>query len=186
MSSRSAVLVLAGGRSRRMGQDKSRLPFEGSTLLDWQKQRLAELGLPVYHSGPDGIPDDLPGFPGPLAGMLSAARAQPDIDLWLVMPVDMPQVSPALLKPLLESAERERRPVAYEGYPLPLALPVYEAMIAQLRAWLTDPDGPRSIRHLHKTFNGLWQTAPQAEDELINLNTPDDWWRYTTTAGDSA
>lgn len=186
MASRSAVLVLAGGRSRRMGQDKSHLPVEGSTLLAWQKQRLSELGLPVYHSGPDGIPDCLPGYLGPLVGMLSAARARPEVDLWLVIPVDMPQVSPALLKPLLEKAEKGRQPVAYESYPLPLALPVHQAMIAQLNAWLADPDGPRSIRHLHKTFNGLWQTVPQAEDELINLNTPDDWRRFTATAGDSA
>lgn len=173
-----------------MGQDKAGLLFNGHSLLSWQKQRLAALGLPVYHSGPTGFPDAQPGYLGPLAGMVSAARAEPAITTWLVVPVDMPRVSPAVLRPLLETAERERCPVAYQSYPLPLALPVSREQLEQMDAWLADPDGPRSIRHLHQSFHGLWLPTPHTAEELINLNTPEDWRRFLAAsgfpAGDSA
>lgn len=190
MRAHFAVLVLAGGRSRRMGRDKARLPVQGTTLLDWQKQRFAMLGLPVYHSGPDGIPDERPGYPGPLAGIAAAARAHPEINAWLVVPVDMPGLDPERLRPLMDALAEAPRPVAYRDCPLPLGLPVVDGVIDWIETWLADPDGPRSIRHLHRVFDGHWLAAPEAPDELTNLNTPDDWHRFLATAplpaGDSA
>ncbi|GGX38059.1 molybdenum cofactor guanylyltransferase [Saccharospirillum salsuginis] len=190
MNAHSAVLVLAGGRSRRMGRDKAGLPVHGTTLLDWQKRRLEALDLPVYHSGPGGIPDQHADFPGPLAGMAAAARAHPEIGAWLVVPVDMPGLNPEHLRPLLASMAEVARPVAYRDTPLPLGLPILEGLLDRIDTWLADPDGPRSIRHLHRTFDGLWLPTPEAGDELINLNTPDEWQRFLATAslpaGDSA
>ena len=34
------AILLAGGKSRRMGCDKAMLPFEGGTLLEWQIRKL--------------------------------------------------------------------------------------------------------------------------------------------------
>jgi len=190
MTVQTAVLVLAGGRSRRMGRDKAQLPIAGSTLLDWQKRRFGTLGLRVYHSGPGGILDARSDYPGPLAGMAAAVRAYPDIAAWLVVPVDMPGLDPERLRPLLASMAEDPRPVAYRDTPLPLGLPIIEGLIDRIDAWLADPDGPRSIRHLHRAFDGIWLPTPDAADELTNLNTPDDWHRFlamaSPPAGDSA
>ena len=39
------AILLAGGKSRRMGCDKAMLPFEGGTLLEWQIRKLRQLHL---------------------------------------------------------------------------------------------------------------------------------------------
>ena len=78
-------IVLAGGRARRMGgADKAMVVLAGRTLLDrviglarpqvsalaisanGDPRRFDRFGLPV-------LADDLPGFPGPLAGILPPA-----------------------------------------------------------------------------------------------------------------
>ena len=40
-----SAAVLAGGLSSRMGRDKAALPFGGTTLLDFQVQKLRSLGM---------------------------------------------------------------------------------------------------------------------------------------------
>lgn len=190
MSDATAVLVLAGGRSRRMGRDKATLRVAGEPLLRWQTRRLAALGVPVFQSGPDGIPDGHSDFRGPLAGIEAAARAHPEIRLWLVVPVDMPRVRPATLQALIDTARQRTVPIAYRDHPLPLALPMTPDLAQRLARWLADPEGPRTIRHLHRTGAGDWLPVPADPDDLMNLNTPEEWRRFLANgrlpAGDSA
>jgi molybdopterin-guanine dinucleotide biosynthesis protein A len=79
---RIAGILLAGGRSTRMGADKMRMRFAGRTLLEHSAQRLrpqvaalavsanAPLDLPALDDLPL-LPDPLPDYPGPLAGILA-------------------------------------------------------------------------------------------------------------------
>ena len=79
---RIAGILLAGGRSTRMGADKMRMELSGRTLLEHSAQRLrpqvealavsanAPLELPAFDHLPL-LPDPLPGYPGPLAGILA-------------------------------------------------------------------------------------------------------------------
>jgi molybdopterin-guanine dinucleotide biosynthesis protein A len=79
--------ILAGGRSRRMGQPKESLPFAGNTLLGRTVETLLECTWPVVVIGRGGdqqlppipleatvIADDEPGK-GPLAAMATGLRA---------------------------------------------------------------------------------------------------------------
>ena len=99
-------VVLAGGKSSRMGSDKSLMPLYpgGPTLLDHALDRLAPLvdellvvGNPEKHGhvGPFVIADDLPGK-GPLGGLVTAMRYAGQ-DRLLVLAVDMPNVDQELL-----------------------------------------------------------------------------------------
>ena len=78
------AVILAGGRATRMGGgDKALLPLCGRPILDHILKRLAPdcTTLAINANGPAAgfapfglpvLPDSIPGFPGPLAGILAA------------------------------------------------------------------------------------------------------------------
>ncbi len=84
MAEELAGVILAGGQARRMGGgDKALLPLGEATVLDCVITRLAPQvamlalnanGDPARFSrfGLEVIADDVPGHPGPLAGILAA------------------------------------------------------------------------------------------------------------------
>ena len=99
------LVIQAGGESRRMGQDKALLPFQGRTLIERVLGRTAHLAdeVLVTTNKPENyaflglklVPDVIPGR-GALGGLYTAlsAAAQP---LVAVVACDMPFVSPELL-----------------------------------------------------------------------------------------
>lgn len=102
--------VLAGGRSRRMGTDKAFLEFRGRTLLARSLDLLRAVTTEVRIVGPGEkfaaygpvIEDVYPGR-GPLAGIHAALTAS-TTDLNLILAVDLPLVTEALLRFLIEQA----------------------------------------------------------------------------------
>lgn len=118
-----AGLLLAGGLSRRMGGgDKALRPLGGRTLLERVIERLrpqvdmlvlnangdparfAGFGLPV-------VPDSIPDFAGPLAGVLAgldwAAAHRPDCTLVASAPTDAPFLPHDLVSRLMQGIEAE-------------------------------------------------------------------------------
>lgn len=111
-------LILAGGRSSRMGRDKAALTLpDGRTLLQRQADVLRAAGvgslfvsvrpgsethLPGATSVPDGAPDA-----GPLAGIAAGLRAAPP-GLVLVLAVDMAEMPAAHLRHLVTLATPDR------------------------------------------------------------------------------
>lgn len=166
-----------------MGTDKARLTWQGRTLLEWQKARLADSDWAVFHSGPDGIVDLVSDFPGPLGGLQAALLAEPEVENWVLVPVDMPAIGLSSLKRLAAEAGRCQAPVAYRDCPLPMAVPVLDSLAVTLNQWLTDPEGPRSLFRLHQRFQGQWLSPPPESGELVNLNTPEDWHWFQHQAG---
>ena len=113
-------LVLAGGRSRRMGRDKASLVVDGRTLAARAADVLAEVCEEVLVAAGgrevEGVPPsavriaDGPGE-GPAAGLLGAARERPGRPL-LVLACDVPRVPAALLAELALRIGRIGRPGA--------------------------------------------------------------------------
>jgi molybdopterin-guanine dinucleotide biosynthesis protein A len=118
--------VLAGGKSSRMGTDKAFVQFRGRTLLEralsvmgavcgrvaivGDPAKFAEFGLARNGPAQDGpakcesvVADIFPGC-GPLGG-IHAALAHSSAELNLMLAVDMPFVSEALLEFLFAAAE---------------------------------------------------------------------------------
>lgn len=102
-------LVLAGGRSRRMGRDKALLEVAGEALIlrvgrvledicDRVLVAPGELGR--YELGWEQIPD-VAGGSGPLAGILAGLEAS-DSDLVAVVAVDMPYANGRVLELLAD------------------------------------------------------------------------------------
>ena len=176
----AAVLVLSGGRSSRMGTDKSQLMIDGQTLLQYQVSRFQTAGFAVVSELTDQYPD----YQGPLAGILTACLKRPDVDAWLVLPVDVPNFSVATVQFLIAHGRSLAAPVCFQGHPMPVYLPVSRLLIELLTGWLADPVGCRSVRALVNRLNGHWLAADSHQDELFNVNTPQDWQNYIS--GESA
>lgn len=97
-------VVLAGGKSTRMGQDKALLEVDGKPLLlhaieklKAHARELLVIGDPrkYGHIWPAVLPDEIPGL-GPLGGIVTAMGAARH-DRLLVLAVDVPGVNERLL-----------------------------------------------------------------------------------------
>ena len=106
-----AAFVLAGGKSIRMGQDKAFLPWEGQTLLARAleaTQAVASLtrivGARAKFDAYANVVEDIFVDRGPLGG-IHAALSLTDREFNLVLAVDLPFVTSALLTYLIGRAE---------------------------------------------------------------------------------
>jgi molybdopterin-guanine dinucleotide biosynthesis protein A len=112
-------VVLAGGLGRRMGgADKGLIEYQGRPLIEWALAALASQVDEIFISanrnldryaayGYRVLPDTLPDFPGPLAGVLAALEAV-DTGWLLVVPCDTPHLPADLASRLLQAAQREK------------------------------------------------------------------------------
>ena len=186
-------LVLAGGLARRMGGgDKPLTRIGGATILSRVLERLkpqcqrlilnangdlarfADTGLPVI---PDGVPD----FAGPLAGILAgldwAAAHAPEVAYVASVPGDCPFLPRDLVTRLHQARVAAGQPLACARsgewrHPVVGVWPV--ALRADLRHALTKED-LRKIE-LWTARHGValadWPAAPV--DPFFNVNTPED------------
>ena len=106
----AAGVVLAGGRSSRMGRDKALLPFAGRPLIAHAISILHEAGLTASIAGAGealrSLASSLPGSPpviadpepglGPLAGICAALQST-TASRAVFLPVDAPFLPPSLL-----------------------------------------------------------------------------------------
>ncbi|SFP79275.1 molybdenum cofactor guanylyltransferase [Bradyrhizobium sp. Ghvi] len=121
-------VLLAGGLARRMGGgDKPMRTIGGRTILERVIARLSPQcdGLILNANGDPArfgafgspvISDDVPGFPGPLAGVLAAldwtATNRPDVDWVLSAAGDCPFLPRDLVARLHEARARENAQLA--------------------------------------------------------------------------
>lgn len=101
------AIVLAGGRSRRMGQDKAWLAYEGRPLVAYQAERLAEIFDDVRISAKDpapfsaipfGVIEDGEADFGPIYGLRASIRRSRNAVFALA--VDLPRVPGELIRSL--------------------------------------------------------------------------------------
>lgn len=183
-------VILAAGRSSRMGRDKAFLTLaNGTTLVAHQAALLRSLhvndllisarphtdyGVPGAHRVYDAVPDA-----GPLAG-ISAALAHSTQPHLLALAVDLPRITAALLKSLLDSITPGAGavPSTPRGFePLCAVYPNTPDSRAALAAALASAD--LSLQHLLRAaVNAGWMRAvPVAEADLplfANWNSPED------------
>jgi len=177
MSAPSAwrAVLLAGGRSSRMGTDKALLPWGEGTLLEHAHALLLDAGAQqVVVSGDrpdlDGVPDTQPDT-GPMGALAQLAPRLQD-GAWLVVPVDMPRLSTGLLHALLSV---DAACACVEEHPLPMALRLDAGVRAVIQDIGTRTGRERSLRALQQRLHAVRLPATPWRDALRNCNTPDDW-----------
>lgn len=163
------AVILAGGKSRRMGSDKALIIWDGSRAIDRvaQTARLAgaklllvagpDYGLPFVEDPPDG---------GPAGGILVASRflAGQGVNRLIILAVDAPMILPQDLSPLLEAPAPG---ACYLGLPLPMAIDVGAIPKAATGDW--------SLRQI-VAASALAQLSPpqDAVARLKGANTPEE------------
>ena len=181
---RVAAVVLAGGRGQRMGgADKGLIPYRGRPLVAWVLDVVApqadevvisaNRNLEVYATyGCRVLPDTLPDFAGPLAGVLAALEAV-TADWLLVVPCDTPHLPRDLAVRLVDAARQADVPLAVAADDARIhhsCFVVRTGAAMGLAEYLAR--GERAVRH--------WQGAlPQvqvrfAAASLANVNAPQD------------
>jgi len=175
---KTAGIVLAGGKSLRMGEDKALLRWQGRPLIERQLRLLQSLKLDEAfiagtHPGYPHIPDTKP-FSGPLSALAHMMRRFAIDTRVVVVPVDMPLLEAPHLQRLLNHPSPL---VAYRSHPLPLAFTVLPET-ARLFA--------SRIEQNQLSLKGLWDAVTNAawiEEEgpfLVNTNTPTEWQELIT------
>ncbi len=187
-----SAIVLTGGNSTRMGQDKSRLTIGGKTLIQRLHEQLrtrfaqvilstrAERAKQDFPPGLETVPDRENGR-GPLMGISCALEASRH-DLNLVVACDIPDIDMELVNAMLRAARDcdVVVPKTTEGF--------YEPLFAVYR---------RNTRHamrelLEKRENRVVKLFDRCRTAFIdlgrksirNLNTPEDYREYRRVCND--
>ena len=182
-----SAVILAGGKSSRMGRDKAFLKINGRILLDRQIDTLVAADAEdILISGRPGVDYSAFGcrvltdeFPeaGPLAGIHAALKVsrQP---LVLVLAVDLPEMNAMFLRSLLMMATVDRGVVPRVGGRIePLAAVYPHAALALVEQMLAQGN------HAAQSFASACMQAGLAAYEDVpddfarlfkNLNTPVD------------
>jgi molybdopterin-guanine dinucleotide biosynthesis protein A len=185
-----SAIVLAGGKSSRMGRDKALLPCGGERLIDRVIARLQPYFSQIIVVGMEpaqiaklpvtAVLDEQPGR-GPLMGILSGLRVS-NHDHNLVMACDIPDFDEAFLQRMLEGSRDydilvPRHP---DGRHEPLFALYHKGIIPLIEASLQ-----RGIKKIDLIFPECRQGYIDLEGAtwLRNINTPTDYADYLGNLG---
>jgi molybdenum cofactor guanylyltransferase len=203
------VLILAGGRSARMGRDKAWLEIDGRPLIERVARRLLPLAGEIVFSANDPAPfgeliarlpipvrvvPDVFLDAGPLAGLhagLSAARH----DALLAVATDMPFVNHAVVEQMMalcEDADAVVPRLAADGFDAPQPEPLHAvyrraclpAIEAALRA------NRRRVVSFLPDVNVCYideaalRTIDPELSSFRNINTPEEWRAIERKSGE--
>tara|TARA_R110002073_G_scaffold108336_9_gene243605 strand:- start:39313 stop:40437 length:1125 start_codon:yes stop_codon:yes gene_type:complete len=177
-------LVLTGGKSTRMGKDKSELEYHGKPQKVFVKELLENQGFVTFYSVRDfstalemteqnAIKDAFFNL-GPFGGICSAFQKDPN-SAWMVLATDLPFVNEDLVKLLLERRNPTKVATAIKGnqkqFPEPLitifepkAYPILLQFLAQGYSC------PRKM-----LINSDVEIVEVEDDLIRNINTPEEY-----------
>jgi nicotine blue oxidoreductase len=198
-----AGIVLAAGRSRRMGSPKAFLRWGDATFLERAVTALRDGGcepvIVVTGAADDGVAREIASAaahrgarvavnPDPgseqvdslRAGLLAAGDGGDDVEAAVVMPVDVPGVTAELVGAVIDAFRSTAAPVVQpydgtrHGHPVLFARALWpEVLHGDL------PDGARTVIHAHA---GQRAEVP-VERTAADVDTPDDYRRLLETDG---
>ncbi len=183
-------VVLAGGLSSRMGKDKAQLMRNNTSMLDFSQQLLRDAGINnIVISGnanqlnPNKIIQkqqvtDIIEKAGPVGGIYSVIKQYQPNSL-LVLPVDLPLMTPQALAKLKQIGELSAKACFFQNHSIPLYLPIngfVEMFLQQAFSHSTFTNSGRgpAIKALLKQVPHQ-AIAIENEQTLFNTNTPEQW-----------
>ena len=176
-----SLLLLAGGKSARMGTSKAELLYEGKTFLEHMLEKAQALGIEQFYiSGYDAHRDDVQTvwdiYPsrGPLSGLHASLQAM-TTPYCLVVPVDAPKLPVEILDALLQRHEQlaTNKVLIWEhGVRQEPLIAVYPTAMADFIGDLIRDHAAPVFRAIDSWgFEGFRMEMP--EEQIININTPE-------------
>jgi molybdopterin-guanine dinucleotide biosynthesis protein A len=177
-----AGIVLAGGLSSRMGEDKAKLVLAEQSLLARNVSLLTSLNLAdVYVSGEYEdfqCIEDINQLLGPIGGIHACVSSLIyQYDALFIIPVDMPLLESDECQFLLSTFNQFKEGVYYQQAIFPMILPLTVELYQYLtEALASTHNKQRSLYRLIKTLK-LQPIEYQAEKSyrFQNSNTPKEW-----------
>lgn len=165
-----AAIVLTGGRSTRMGEDKGARIWGARRAVDWVVDLAERVGAAQvitaggFEYGYDHVPDPTP-HAGPVSGILAGLdRLDGRFARVLVLAVDAPTVSQSDLRLLMATAGPG---ASFTGMPLPMVID------ASLRPADVQSDWPLR-RFVERAGLAQLVAAPESMARLRGANTPEE------------
>ncbi len=196
----TAGIVLAGGKSTRMGASKAMLPFGPETMLQRVVRLLGSVVSPIVVVA--ARDQELPELPehillahderearGPLEGLRAGLKALPEsVESAYVTSCDVPLLVPAFAERMIELlGDHDIAVMEIDGFPHPLSavyrrdtLPRVESLLASDRlrpVFLFDAVRTRRVQRAE-----MVSVDPDLQT-LRNLNTREDYARALADAG---
>ncbi|MBL4900366.1 MAG: NTP transferase domain-containing protein [Colwellia sp.] len=187
-------VVLAGGLSSRMGQDKAKLLRNTTDMLNFSKQLLINSGINnVVVSGDQyDIPDKVKQS-GPVGGIYSVLTRFPQAKSLLILPVDLPFMTIKILSDLRIKGELSQKATYFEGHNIPLFLPnnayigiFLSKNFANNSLATTQKNSEKITKKNGPSIKALLQHVPHQaivcadSKALFNTNTPEQWQQAIT------
>ena len=194
MDKRVSGVILAAGRSRRMGRPKALLPIFGTTFLEHivhqiRASRLVDLKIVLGHQ-PESILDRLPDLrattvvnsryrEGQLSSLQTGIRAldRETCDGLMLFLVDHPLVDSALIDALLDCFSQGGHPIVIPSFQRRRGHPVLFAreLFPELLAASPDEGAVAVVRHHRQQICHLeWES----DEILVDVDTPEAYQRW--------
>ncbi|WP_265945142.1 molybdenum cofactor guanylyltransferase MobA [Dechloromonas sp. A34] len=193
MSEKITGVILAGGLGRRMGGiDKGLQELRGRPMVHWVVERLApqvdELLINANQNGERYaafghrvVPDQIPDFAGPLAG-LHAALSAATHPLVATAPCDSPFLPADLISRLFAALTAEKADLAVArtfDQPHPVFCLCRREVLPHLTEFLAS--GGRKIDRWYSTLNIVEVAFDDEAEAFENINTREELGRFEAT-----
>jgi len=177
-------VIFAGGKSSRMGEDKSLLPFDGfNTLTHYQLSKLSKLFKTVYISSKDKNKFDFEAnyiediktdsTYAPTVGFISIFQ-ELECDKFFAISVDSPFINESVIKKLIQNdLENSDATIAKTKFGIQPLCGIYHRSLESKFLEMLESDNHK-LGYLLKSSN---TTFIDFEDEVafLNLNNPSEY-----------
>lgn len=188
------ALILAGGESKRMGEDKSQLEYYGMPHEQFVAKMISEMGIKPIISKQEGykgkqefpvLRDVLTGM-GPFGAICTAMMHKPN-SAWLVIACDLPFVTKDLINILIKNRDISKFATTLKAkgkeFPEPL-ITIYEPKAYQRFLELMS----RGVSCPRKVIINSDVKIVEMEDEkwIKNVNTPEEYKEVLNQIGNES
>jgi molybdopterin-guanine dinucleotide biosynthesis protein A len=186
-----SAVILAGGKSQRMGQDKAFLKIGSLTIVEYQLQRLKPLFEEILlsanspekfaHLGLEVVQDYIPGR-GPLVGIYSSLLQAKHSHIFAIA-CDMPFVSPELINYMKENSKGYDVTVPETDRGLEPLYAIYSKTCLHVMKKYIDAGGKGRVIEffLEVKVRVITQDEisriPGGKEAFFNFNTPEEYSR---------